>query len=229
MCGYFSGLSSPSVTEMTTTFARSPTSNSAGQTRLPTFSTNSSDPAGGSSSCSARCTISASRWQPAPVLTCTARAPARRIRSASKDGLLVALDHADRTSSPQLGDRPLEQGGLAGAGGAHQVERGDVAGPRARPGRARRAGRSWPAAAPRRGRCRSRRPRRSRSAVSPQPQVRHTTPPGTSTTETSERSSPGTSSMTQPGALERGVGGGHVEAEGHGVGDHPGERRRPAR
>ena len=32
----------------------------------------------------ARCTIGASRWQPAPVLTWTARAPARRIRSASK-------------------------------------------------------------------------------------------------------------------------------------------------
>ena len=36
--GYFSGLSSPSVTEATITRASSPTRNSAGQTRLPTFS-----------------------------------------------------------------------------------------------------------------------------------------------------------------------------------------------
>src|SRR5690606_34874860 len=38
ICGYLSGLSAPSVTDMITTFARSPRSNSAGQTRLPTFS-----------------------------------------------------------------------------------------------------------------------------------------------------------------------------------------------
>ena len=36
--GYLSGLSSPSVTEETITRASSPTRNSAGQTRLPTFS-----------------------------------------------------------------------------------------------------------------------------------------------------------------------------------------------
>ena len=36
--GYLSGLSSPSVTEHTIAFASSPTRNSAGQTRLPTFS-----------------------------------------------------------------------------------------------------------------------------------------------------------------------------------------------
>ena len=39
--GYLSGLSSPSVTEETITRASSPTRNSAGQTRLPTFSTTS--------------------------------------------------------------------------------------------------------------------------------------------------------------------------------------------
>ena len=38
MSGYLSGLSSPSVTEHTIALASSPTRNSAGQTRLPTFS-----------------------------------------------------------------------------------------------------------------------------------------------------------------------------------------------
>ena len=36
--GYLSGFSSPSVTEVTITRVSSPTLNSAGQTRLPTFS-----------------------------------------------------------------------------------------------------------------------------------------------------------------------------------------------
>ena len=39
--GYLSGLSSPSVTALTITRASSPIRNSAGQTRLPTFSTSS--------------------------------------------------------------------------------------------------------------------------------------------------------------------------------------------
>ena len=41
MSGYFSGLSSPSVTERMATLAASPRSHTAGQTRLPTFSMNS--------------------------------------------------------------------------------------------------------------------------------------------------------------------------------------------
>ena len=40
ICGYFSGLSSPSVTESTATLCFSPRSKLAGQTRLPTFSIN---------------------------------------------------------------------------------------------------------------------------------------------------------------------------------------------
>ena len=47
MCGYLSGLSAPSVTDMTTTRAASPRSNSAGQTRLPTFSTTTTEPGAG--------------------------------------------------------------------------------------------------------------------------------------------------------------------------------------
>jgi len=38
MSGYFSGLSSPSGTERIMAFFTAPVSNSAGQTRLPTFS-----------------------------------------------------------------------------------------------------------------------------------------------------------------------------------------------
>jgi hypothetical protein len=41
MSGYFSGLSSPSVTDRMATLAASPRSHIAGQTRLPTFSMNS--------------------------------------------------------------------------------------------------------------------------------------------------------------------------------------------
>src|SRR3954470_20588214 len=82
--GYLSGLSSPSVTDATTTLAASPRSNSAGQTRLPTFSTKTRDPRAGRSSASARASMSASRWQPAPVLIWTTGAPALRIRSASR-------------------------------------------------------------------------------------------------------------------------------------------------
>jgi hypothetical protein len=81
ICGYFRGLSWPSVTESSTTRCCSPRSNRAGQTRLPTFSTNSNEPASGSSVPSARCSMAASRWHPAPVLICTTGAPAALIRS----------------------------------------------------------------------------------------------------------------------------------------------------
>src|SRR5208283_427942 len=46
--GYLSGLSAPSVGLVTTTRSRSPRSNSAGQTRLPTFSMKSRSPSRGS-------------------------------------------------------------------------------------------------------------------------------------------------------------------------------------
>jgi hypothetical protein len=83
MYGYFSGLSVPSVTEMITTLLRSPRSNRAGHTRFPTFSTMSSDPSAGDSAVRASRIISASRWHPAPVFTCTTAQPVRLIRSAS--------------------------------------------------------------------------------------------------------------------------------------------------
>src|ERR1022692_2928150 len=67
MTGYFIGLSAPSVTEARTTRLASPRSNSAGQTRFPTFSMITMDPRAGSIAVRARATISASRWQPVPV------------------------------------------------------------------------------------------------------------------------------------------------------------------
>src|SRR5262249_25578239 len=73
MWGYLIGLSSPSVTDMTTTLPLSPRLKSAGQTRLPTFSIISNDPEGGSIFRRAAATMSASRWQPLPVLICTTR------------------------------------------------------------------------------------------------------------------------------------------------------------
>src|SRR5713101_161140 len=83
ICGYLSGLSCPSVTDMITTLARSPRSNIAGQTRLPTFSIMSIELGLGSRTLRPRPTMSASRWQPAPVLIWTTRHPVARIRSAS--------------------------------------------------------------------------------------------------------------------------------------------------
>ena len=121
------GLSSPSVTDSTTTLARSPRSKSAGQTRFPTFSMKTMPPSG-PSACSARCPPrSASRWQPAPVLIWMAAAPRRADPRRVVLGLLVALDHGERELRAQVPDRPLEQGGLSCARRAHEVQREDGA------------------------------------------------------------------------------------------------------
>ncbi len=64
--GYFSGLSSPSVTEQTIALASSPTRNSAGQTRLPTFSMISRSISSSPTSGSAVRTMLASRWHSPP-------------------------------------------------------------------------------------------------------------------------------------------------------------------
>ncbi len=70
--GYLSGLSSPSVTEATITRASSPTRNSAGQTRLPTFSITSRSIDSSGIDGSAERTMFASRWHspPKPTLVC---------------------------------------------------------------------------------------------------------------------------------------------------------------
>src|SRR5512134_130020 len=82
--GYFTGLSSPSVTDSSAIFSSSPRSQEAGQTRLPTFSMNSRSVASRSTASSAVETWSASRWQ-APLVTTawTRRSVCRARRSAS--------------------------------------------------------------------------------------------------------------------------------------------------
>src|ERR1700733_3695619 len=96
MCGYFSGLSSPSVTERITTLARSPRSNIAGQTRFPTFSIKTTELGAGLSS---------------------ARPRARGANAlAVIRGRLVAFDHIELQFPFQIADGALQQRGLAGTG-----------------------------------------------------------------------------------------------------------------
>ena len=66
--GYFSGLSSPSVTLSRATLASSPQSNSTGQTRLPTFSMNRMSTPSRSRLSRAVMIMLLSRWQPPSVL-----------------------------------------------------------------------------------------------------------------------------------------------------------------
>ena len=81
--GYFSGLSSPSVTLSRATLASSPQSNSTGQTRLPTFSMNRMSTPSRSRLSMAVMIMLLSRWQPPSVLICTAWAPVAATRRAS--------------------------------------------------------------------------------------------------------------------------------------------------
>ena len=141
MSGYLSGLSSPSVTEQTIARASSPTRNSAGQTRLPTFSITSRSISSSGTSGSAERTMLASRWHSPPkpwsVLSWVTVRCRRERRSASR--LPATSPSSTPTRTPaEAGQRPLQQRRLARAGGAHQVDHGD-----ARRGRSRRG---WPAA-----------------------------------------------------------------------------------
>jgi len=114
ICGYLSGLSSPSVTR-DTTFARSPRSNKAGQTRLPTFSIMSTEPKAGAS-------CRAAAYHVGFEVTAGSRIDLHRRRAGRLDALgvierlLIALDDADRHLVLQIADGAFEQGGLAGAG-----------------------------------------------------------------------------------------------------------------
>ena len=115
MCGYLSGLSAPSVTEMTTTLLCSPRSNSAGQTRLPTFSMNSSD-----SGLRVECVQGAAHHVGVEVAA-RSGVDLHGARAGGADSLgveqrlLIAFDDGDRTVGRQLTDGALEKGGLAGA------------------------------------------------------------------------------------------------------------------
>ncbi len=83
MRGYLSGLSSPSGTLRIMAFFTAPVSNSAGHTRLPTFSMITRSRFAKSKASSPFITIPASRWQNPPVLIWTAGMPASAIFSAS--------------------------------------------------------------------------------------------------------------------------------------------------
>ena len=127
MSGYLSGLSSPSVTDRMTTLCASPRSKAAGQTRLPTFSISSRLPSAGSSRSSARRTMSASRWQPLPVLIWIAGAPVARMRSASRVVCWSPSITATVDAALQRLDGLHQQRRLARTGAGHEVEREDAA------------------------------------------------------------------------------------------------------
>jgi hypothetical protein len=61
------------------------------------------------------------------VLICAALHPAARMRAAVGLGRLITFDDANRERAPEISNRPLEQGRLAGAGRAHQVHGQDPA------------------------------------------------------------------------------------------------------
>ena len=127
MCGYLSGLSSPSVTEKIATLARSPKSNKAGQTRLPIFSINTTEPGGGLQ------LGEPARDHQRIEMAAGAGVDLHDRRTGGADALavvrgrLIALQHIERQLAAQIADRAFEQRGLAGAGGADQVERQDLA------------------------------------------------------------------------------------------------------
>ena len=62
-----------------------------------------------------------------PVLIWTTWQPVARMRSASLIGLLVAFDDRKSQLVSQVGDRAFQQGRLARARGAHQVQGEDIA------------------------------------------------------------------------------------------------------
>ena len=81
--GYFNGLSSPSGTLKIMAFAEAPVSNSAGQTRFPTFSRIARSRPSVPSAASPCLVMSASRWHMPPVCSCTAFTFVCAIRNAS--------------------------------------------------------------------------------------------------------------------------------------------------
>src|SRR6056297_1923503 len=81
--GYLAGLSSPSGTDSSVMLRCWPRSKLAGHTRLPTFSMKTMSSSSSDSSCTASCTMCASRWQAVPVAIWMAGTPWRRMRSAS--------------------------------------------------------------------------------------------------------------------------------------------------
>ena len=123
MSGYFNGLSSPSVTDSTTTLCASPRSKPAGQTRLPTFSISSR-------LSSLRIQVLQGMAEHVRIeMAALAGIDLQRRCAGGADavgvavGLLVALDHGDGHLLAQRFDGAHQQAGLAGAGAGDQVER----------------------------------------------------------------------------------------------------------
>src|SRR5262249_47051971 len=115
------------VTETMTTLARSPRSNRAGQTRLPTFSISTTARGGGSRRSRPRASMAASRWQPVPVLIWTTGPPAAWMRPAAPAGGLAPPDDVKGHLAPQVAEGALQEGGLAGPRRADQVQGQDAA------------------------------------------------------------------------------------------------------
>ena len=126
MSGYLSGLSSPSVTDSTTTLCASPRSKAAGQTRLPTFSMNSRLPGAGSSF------VERMADHVGVEVAALAGVDLHRRGAGGADavgvvaGLLVALDHRDGVARRQRGDGAHQQRGLARARAGDEVEGEDA-------------------------------------------------------------------------------------------------------
>ncbi len=106
MRGYLRGLSSPSGTERMATFTLAPVSNSAGHTRLPTFSrmarSSGAAPASAvAASSSARPWrhIAASRWHMPPVCSCTATTPvSAMVRASTSESMSASITPMDNSS-----------------------------------------------------------------------------------------------------------------------------------
>ena len=98
-------LRSPSIT----TLARSPRSNSAGHTRLPTFSIIRTDSRGGFSAANTALQHIGVEMAPGPGIDL------HRIASGGADaggvglGCLIAFDHPDREPAAEVADGPLEE------------------------------------------------------------------------------------------------------------------------
>jgi hypothetical protein len=122
MFGYLSGLSSPSVTERITTLCASPRSNSAGQTRLPTFSISSRPP------CVQVEPLEGVADHVRVEVAALAGVHLDGLRAGGADalgvvaGLLVALDHRQRMAAGELADGLDQQRGLARAGAGDEVD-----------------------------------------------------------------------------------------------------------
>ena len=117
--GYLSGLSSPSATEETITRASSPIRNSAGQTRLPTFSTISRSSSSSGSAGSAERTMFGVEVALAAEAAVGVELDDRHVQRGEPVGveaaLHVALEHADAHVA-ELAQHPLEHDVLPAPG-----------------------------------------------------------------------------------------------------------------